>query len=536
MKQSGAYLARNLSVRGASLEVVPLPLEPALRAQYDAAAEWWATVIAELQRHTRRAAETRGARAEGAGGAESPQGAGAGVVGQVWAAHQRFWGHMCLAAKVPGVVRLAREALASGKAVVIGLQSTGESLSGPGGGAEAGCGSTAGGIMAELLEGCGRSFLPGAVVARLTAAAAGIQLPLNPLDHVMDALGGPEEVAEMTGRRWRQVRRARGGPWEWDERCAGGEARNVREREAFMAGRKLVAVISEAASTGISLHADRRAANQRRRVHFTMQLPWSGDRCVQQIGRTHRSNQASAPEVKILMTELGGEWRFAAAVAHRLRTLGAITQGDRRAGGCAGDGLQQFAVDRRLGARALSQLLAALSAPGGAEGAGPPPQPPAAPARARDAETAVFWKGGRGGGARGAWDGAAGGADAPHGGGRGAGAASGAELLAAARRGRAWLVRAGIVRDEEFLQGWGAGGDGRAGSGSALGGAVTLRTFLNRLLGVPVVHQAALFALWHHLLAELVCEARARGDLEDSIVDLDTQANKVAAPPLGAGR
>ena len=218
MKQGGAYLARNLSFRGASLEVVPLPLEPALRAQYDAAAEWWATVIAELQRHTRRAAETRGARTEGAGGAESPSGAGAGVVRQVWAAHQRFWGHMCLAAKVPGVVRLAREALAAGKAVVIGLQSTGESLSGPSGGAEAGSGSTAGGIMAELLEGCGRSILSGAVMARLAAGAAGMQLPLNPLDHVIDALGGPEEVAEMTGRRWRQVRRARGGPWEWDER------------------------------------------------------------------------------------------------------------------------------------------------------------------------------------------------------------------------------------------------------------------------------------------------------------------------------
>ena len=39
-----------------------------------------------------------------------------------WAAHQRFFRHMCMAAKVPSVVRMSHAALKQGKCVVIGLQ------------------------------------------------------------------------------------------------------------------------------------------------------------------------------------------------------------------------------------------------------------------------------------------------------------------------------------------------------------------------------------------------------------------------------
>ncbi|XP_039104103.1 protein strawberry notch homolog 2 isoform X2 [Hyaena hyaena] len=444
MKVSGMYIARQLSFSGVTFRIEEIPLTPAFERIYNRAALLWAEALGVFQ----QAADWLGLESRKS------------LWGQFWSAHQRFFKYLCVAAKVRRLVELAREELARDKCVVIGLQSTGEArtrevLDQKDGQLDCFV-SAAEGVFLSLIQkhfpstkrkrergaGSKRKRRPrgrGAKAPRLVCEVAGVvrisddsstesdagldsdfhsspesvldddvvildavglpaddrgplcppqrdphgpgalerverlrqdllakvralgrELPVNTLDELINQLGGPEHVAEMTGRKGRVVSRP-DGTVAFESRAEQGlsiDHVNLREKERFMSGEKLVAVISEASSSGISLQADRRVRNQRRRVHVTLELPWSADRAIQQFGRTHRSNQVSAPEYVFLISELAGERRFASIVAKRLESLGALTHGDRRA--TESRDLSKYNFENKYGARALSCVLTTI--------------------------------------------------------------------------------------------------------------------------------------------------------------------------------
>ena len=100
--------------------------------------------------------------------------------------------------------------------------------------------------------------------------ALGRILPPNTLDQLIDELGGPENVSEMTGRKGRVVQDQTSGDVRYESRSEQDvplETLNLTEKDRFMNAEKDVAIISEAASSGISLQADRRVKNQVRILH-----------------------------------------------------------------------------------------------------------------------------------------------------------------------------------------------------------------------------------------------------------------------------
>jgi hypothetical protein len=402
MKALGMYLSGSISFgicprSGKAVEYRELihRLTPQQREMYNRAADAWQSVLRNID-----------AALEVTNGGPRAR---ASALNKFWGDHQRFFRQVICAFKVPSVIAETEAALSEGKSVVISLVGTGEART-----KEQVAKATASGGMLEDLD-----FSPREVIAAMVDRGfptklyqdvtdpgtgktiqvpvrdgqgntiqskealrmkqevidglSALELPENPLDQLVNHFG-ERNVAELTGRTRRLIRDSRGHV-EYKKRNPEGVAMhrtNVHEMEQFQTGKKRVAIISDAAAMGISLHASNRAENRQRRVHVTLELGWSADKQMQTFGRTHRSNQTMPPEYVLLSTELGGEKRFSSTIARRLGSLGALTKGDRRSAD-SGD-LAKYNFETEEGRAALCLMLRRIVESGNVPGIGNPRQ------------------------------------------------------------------------------------------------------------------------------------------------------------------
>jgi hypothetical protein len=359
LKALGLYIARALSFEGVEYDILEHALTPDQRAVYDAYADAFQIIHANLD----AAMKATGIMGEDGCNDNAAKSA---MRSRFESLKQRFFNHLLLGMKTPAMLNAIADDLARGDSVVVQIVSTGEALMerrldaiAPGEHDDLAIDLTpreyvieylreafpteirqvfedenanrytqvlrdAEGRAVESREACA---LRDAMIEQLCLMAP-VQ---TALDQIVWRLGA-DAVAEATGRGRRviPVVDARGRRLRVERRAASA---NTAETQKFMNGEKRLLVFSEAGGTGRSYHADRGAANQQRRVHYLLEAGWKADTAVQGLGRTHRSNQASAPLFRPVTTDVKAERRFISTIARRLDSLGALTRGAARTGG-----------------------------------------------------------------------------------------------------------------------------------------------------------------------------------------------------------
>ena len=169
------------------------------------------------------------------------------------------------------------------------------------------------------------------VVDELVARWEALPRILSPLDQIIERYG-PSRVAEVTGRRHRRVpvseaNLSRG--FVVEER---GDEDALLDHAAFLSGEKTIAVLSlDFAGSGYDFHAGRDFGNRRRRWHCVVETGQQADVAVQGLGRTHRNNQESEPEVLLSTSEVPSSMVGSSRVVRNIQRLGALSLGNREA-------------------------------------------------------------------------------------------------------------------------------------------------------------------------------------------------------------
>jgi hypothetical protein len=358
LKALGLYTARALSFAGVEYDVLEHELTSEQIAIYDAYADAWAIIHANLSTALEATRVV-----DAATGATLNANAKSAALSRFEGCKQRFFGQLLLSMKLPSLVPAIEADVAAGQAVVVQLVSTAEAMLDR--------------RLAELspeerealeidlspreyvidyltsafptramrvftdAEGNTRSEPmsdeEGRPVHSQEAMQARDELieqlcALPPIGTALDTLiegFGTDAVAEVTGRTRRLVVGG-DGRQKLENRTARS---NLVETDAFMRGDKKILIFSDAGGTGRSYHACLGAGNQARRIHYLLEPGWRADAAIQGLGRTHRTRQASAPLFRPVTTDVRGERRFISTIARRLDSLGALTRGQRQTGG-----------------------------------------------------------------------------------------------------------------------------------------------------------------------------------------------------------
>lgn len=359
LKALGLYTARALTFRGVEYDPLEHELTSAQIAIYDEYADAWALihqnlddVLKETNVVDRMSGRSLNGQAKGA------------ALSRFESAKQRFFGQLLIAMKLPTVLGAIERDVAEERHAVVQLVTTAEAM------LDRRLADLPADERAHLdIELSPREYLidylNSAFPTRMMRVFTGSdgearselmtdgdgrpvhsQLALQARENLVERLCampnipsaldelirhfGTDGLAEVTGRTRRLVVDGKGRQ-QIERRTARS---NIAEVDAFMSGDKAILAFSDAGGTGRSYHADRNCKSaHRRRVHYGLEFGWRAPNAVQGLGRTHRTNQVSAPIFRPVTTDCCGERRFISTIARRLDSLGALTRGQRQTGG-----------------------------------------------------------------------------------------------------------------------------------------------------------------------------------------------------------
>ena len=355
MKAMGVYMARSISYDDVKYDTLQHDLTPMQTEIYNTMSRAWQKVLQNMNKALEVTGQSKDGMARGR------------AVGAFYSTQQRFYNQIITSMAMPSVIEDMRRELAAGRSCVLQLTNTNAAQADRAlakneatGGSLDDLDLTPSDTLIQMLEKSfpvelyeeytdedgkersrpvldkdGKPVLDKKAVQmrdNLIAELQQMKVPDGPLEMLLDAFGA-DNVAEVTGRTRRVVEKPdeNGNMKRVVE--SRGAASGIADANMFQDGKKRILVFSDAGGTGRSYHADLRAKNQQQRVHYLLQPGWSASKAVQGFGRTHRSNQASAPIFRLVTTNVMGQKRFTSTIARRLDQLGALTKGQRQASG-----------------------------------------------------------------------------------------------------------------------------------------------------------------------------------------------------------